>query len=519
MARVIISSGHTSDNPGVVSYGLREYDLARKIAKFALKYIRQAGIISLSTPPNLDLANRIDWINKTGYNAGSNDISIEIHINDGGKRGIEGWFSQDGNNPSQKLTEQIVNSICQDLNLPSQGIHSEFQHEMGSISFIHEVTPIACVVECCYIDNAEDAALLADDYSLEKIGRSIARGVISYFGLDIALPEVVQVQTPRNIQQTNFSQPAPTYQQPNGGFQQTNAGNQQPQNYQQQNFSQQNFQQQSPAYQQPISNYQQPNSAYQQPVSSYQPTTYPQQSVMQQPVGQQQQQFQQPQQQQYQNQTYANAQRPITPNQQLQNFQNYQNQASAVVAPTTPTMTSSQTTFPTSPKPSQPATSANSGFLPREERKEMIIKNYAKILGRDPSESDLNYFLNTGIREEELLKKMVDSQEHADLVKARQEVITAKMKMSEEQNELMALRTKTNESDTIIKNLTDSITQKNDAISELNKRIKELESPKNSTNSSSGSASSEKKSSSPQKKKYKGNLSDRVFKAFSDILE
>lgn len=480
MARVILSSGHTSDNPGVVAYGLREYDLARKIAKFALKYIRQAGIISLSTPPNLDLAQRIGWINNTGYNAGSNDIAIEIHINDGGKRGIEGWFAQDGNNPSAKLTNLIVDNICQDLSLPSQGVKSEFQHQMGSISFIHEVTAIGCVVECCYIDNADDAMILGNDNSLEKIGRSIAKGVIKYFGLNIELPEVAQASAmsaqPQQIQQNAFNQP-------------------------------------TSGYNQPIENPQPTQQQYSQPARSYQPTTYPQSSVMSQPYTAQPSAVPQPY---MAPQPYGAS---ITADQQLQQYQNYQ----APIQPTnTPTYQAPAYQVPSeSVGPSGPVGSAGSvgqagktGFLPREERKQMIIDTYAKVLGRDPNDNDLNYFLNTGIREDELVKKMVDSQEHSDLVKARQDVITSKQKMNEEQNELLTLRTKSLESDTIIKGLNGSIEQKNKAITELYQRIKELEQQKDPP-----TGTQKKSTTYSQKKKYRGNLSDRVFKAFSDILE
>jgi len=502
MARVIISSGHTSASPGVVAFGLREYELARKIAKFALKYIRQAGIISLSTPPNLDLAQRIAWINNTGYNVTSNDIAIEIHINDGGKSGIEGWFAQDGNNPSEKLTNQVVSSICQDLSLPTQGIKSEFQHEMGSISFIHEVNPIASVIECCYIDNPEDAKILADDFSLEKIGRSIAKGIISYFGLNIELSEVIHNQPiaqpvannqpiafpQQNIGYTQpvnqFNQPAPVYSQPVASYQ--------PVTYPQSTVVPQNLSQmpapiQQPTYRQPIN--------YQQPVAN---VSYPQQGPIaypQQPAPRYNQGSALP----YAQDDFVGSQnsRPISASQQLQQYQSYQR--------------------PEPPKPignSIGTTAEKPGFLPREERKEMIIRNYARILGRDPNENDLNYFLNTGIREDELLKKMVDSQEHADLVKARQEVITAKMKMTSEENELMTLRTKSMESDTIIKNLNDTLIRKNEAIYELNKKVKELE------QKTTQSPTKERKTPvvSP-KEKYKGNFSDRVFKAFSDILE
>lgn len=434
MARVIVSSGHTADNPGVVAYGLREYDLARKIAKYALKYIRQAGIISLSTPPNLDLAQRIGWINNTGYNSASNDIAIEIHINDGGQRGIEGWYEQDGNNPSQDLTTKIIDSIAQELSVPSQGALSEFQHEMGSISFIHEVEPIACIIECLYIDNPEDSLILGDENKLEQIGRAIAIGVIKYFGLNIELPEYKAQAVVVN--QSN---------QPAGQVQQS--------------------------YVQPT-----------QPVQIVQ-TVQPQN----------------------------------TPSQQLQSFQNYQ--APNSYQPQSQYSAGNQyqnTQYQTPDRPMQAPSSTGEkpGFLNRDQRREMIIRNYVKILGREPNDNDLNYFLNAGIREDELIRKMVDSQEHVDLVKARQEVISAKLKMTDEQEELTTLRSKVNEYDVILKSLNDSINQKNEALTDLNSRLKEFEQKQNLS-----PKQEEKKLESSPKEKYKGNLSDRIFKAFSDILE
>lgn len=466
MARVIVSSGHTADNPGVVAYGLREYDLARKIAKYSLKYIRQAGIISLSTPPNLDLAQRIGWINNTGYNSASNDIAIEIHINDGGRRGIEGWFEQDGNNPSQDLTVKIIDSICQDLNLPSQGALSEFQHEMGSISFIHEVEPIACIVECCYIDNAEDSLILGDENKLEQIGRAIAKGIINYFGLNIELPEfsaqaqVVQNPAVQNAQPVQISQPAQTYQQ--------------------------TYQTQPTQYSQPVQQNQivqtvQPNNIMQPD----QPGQYQRPIVQPTPI---------------QN----------TPSQQLQRYQNYQTPGSNQSQP----QYQAPAQYSTPDRSMQPAAAEKPGFLNRDQRKEMIIRNYVKILGREPNENDLNYFLNAGIREDDLIKKMVDSQEHVDLVKARQEVISAKMKMTSEQEELTELRAKVAENEVILKSLNDSITQKNEALTSINLRLRELEQKQNLA-----PKQEEKKLESSPKEKYKGNLSDRVFKAFSDILE
>ena len=113
-------------------------------------------------------------------------------------------------------------------------------------------------------------------------------------------------------------------------------------------------------------------------------------------------------------------------------------------------------------------------FMTREERKEMIKKNYVKILGREPNQSDLNYFLNISISEQDLIKRMVDSQEHADLVKARQEVIKIKEKFVKQKDELLRLRVKTKDQQSIIKNLNALLMQKNRIIFELQQRLQQL---------------------------------------------
>jgi len=77
MARIIISAGHTNKDPGTVVSGIREVDLTRKIAKEVVALLRAENFVTLSVPPELDLARRISWINQTGYSEANKDISIE----------------------------------------------------------------------------------------------------------------------------------------------------------------------------------------------------------------------------------------------------------------------------------------------------------------------------------------------------------------------------------------------------------------------------------------------------------
>jgi hypothetical protein len=437
MPRVIISSGHSTQTPGTQANGLVEYDVARQIAKAILPHLRQNGLISLLVPPNLDLDTRIDWINKTGYDESTNDVAIEIHINDGGKRGIEGWFEGEDDNKSKTLTNFILQSLVEDIKLTNQGLRSEYEHSLGSIAFLNETNPIASLIECCYIDNVDDAEFLKKEENIQALGKSIAKGIMKYFGMQYR--EIIAPVAQANTQQ-------------------------------------------------PVIN----NS---------------------------------------QNIVASNDQNNIAVPKDADNKDS--SKLDTTVA-NTPQVTSSlpnnsfatNTTFP-----SNNNSFGNTGFdnnwalpqnqfgnnmqapamMSRDERKEMIKKQYVKVLGREPNDNDLNYFLNLNISEPDLLKKMIDSQEHADLVKSRQEVIDIKQKIADQTEELESLRAKNEDNKKILFQMHQAIQQKNYALGQLHNKLKSL----NYVVQQSAQLNAQEKPNH----KYKGTFLDKVFRAFSDVFE
>lgn len=399
MPRAILSSGHTSADPGSKANGIVEYELSRKISRAVLPYLRQHGIITLSVPADLDLLKRIDWINKTGYDETNNDIAIEIHINEGGKSGIESWYEGEGESNSKKLSDILVKTIAAESGLHDQGSKSEYDHEIGSIAFLHDVNSVTTLVECGYIDNEDDAKFLKDDKNIDKLAKGIAKGVLEYFGVPF-----------RDVPQGS----PPVVAKPN-----------------------------SPVQTLPLNQFQPPP-----------------------PPG--------------------------------NNFQMPSYNASGVAG------------FDSNLGMAQPA----GGFMSRDDRKKMVNEMYIKILGREPTQNDLNYFLNIGISEPDLLRKMVDSQEHADLVKARQEVIKAKEELNEHGTELLQLRAATEDQKVIIRNLHALIAQKNQAIAHIQQQLGMMQNYQNAQQSVSIS------NTTPQTKlNYKGTFLDKLFKAFSDLFE
>jgi len=418
MPRAIISSGHTSQDPGSKANDLVEYDIARKIAKAILPFLRQHGIITLAVPADLDLLKRIDWINKTNYDESNNDIAIEIHINEGGESGIESWYEGEGDSKSKQLSEFLLKNVAKESGLSEQGAKSEYEHEIGSIAFLHDINAITALIECGYIDNEDDAKFLKKDESIQKLAKGIAKGVLEYFGIE-------------------FKEMTTT----------------------------------------PIS----------QPVSS--------------PVAQP-------------------AMRPVGPSAYTSGA------APRSAYPTAPSMRPAAQGYSSgfSPGFDQPSafpmdngfgdTQRPGGFMSREDRKKMVEDMYVKILGREPNQNDLSYFLNIGINEQELIKKMIDSQEHADLVKSRQEVIKAKEEMNETKTELIQLRASAEDQKVITRNLHTLIAQKNQALAQLQQQMGVLQTQKDQATQ----AGIQTPTQAPQYK-YKGTFLDKLFKAFSDVFE
>jgi hypothetical protein len=385
MARIIISAGHTNQDPGTTINGLREVDLTRAIVKKLIPYLRTNGLITLSIPPDMPLDKRISWINGTGYREDLNDIAIEIHVNDGGKSGFEFWYRGQNSQKSKQLADDVMGCVTDATGLPNQGVKSEFEHEFGSLAFISNTNTVSVLLECLYLDNPDDLAKLKDENELEKIAKGLAKGVMKYLNVEFKEPTI-----------SNFS--PQTQQQPS----------------------------QAPTIQ----------------------NTYPNTSMS-----------------------------PIQP-----------------YSPPTPTYNST-------------ANPAETDNLTREQRKNMIYSIYQKILGREPTQNDLNYFLNISITEPKLIQRMIDSQEHLDMVNASLEAKSLKQTTSTSQIELTRTKAELEDNKVILEKLKILLQQKNLYLSKMRSQLTKVSKMRgNFRPSNSGST------------QYKGSLAERFFNFFSGIL-
>lgn len=148
--------------------------------------------------------------------------------------------------------------------------------------------------------------------------------------------------------------------------------------------------------------------------------------------------------------------------------------------------------------------------LSRDERKEMIIKWYKKGFGKEPEQTDLNYFLNIGISEEQMLKRILESQDHVDMMANAKKYAELKEKFDQVDAKASSLERNLADQKEILEKLNALLLQKNYALSQLQKRVQAL------TNRLEELQNNRKSQS--MKINYHGSALDRIFDYFSRRL-
>lgn len=108
--------------------------------------------------------------------------------------------------------------------------------------------------------------------------------------------------------------------------------------------------------------------------------------------------------------------------------------------------------------------------LSRDERKKMVQENYKKAFGKEPEQSDLNYFLNIGISEEQLLKRILESQDHVDLIADAKKYRELKQIHDKLEQKAQDLETKLKDQREVLEKLNALLLQKNRALGMLQRK-------------------------------------------------
>jgi len=182
---IVLDAGHGGFDIGATGLsGVHEDDLNLKMALYLKAEMESAGARVLLTRENEDATAETkdaDMEKRREIIVDSeSDIVVSIHMNTAKKPEVSGPVAlfMPGSVQGEKLAETIQKCMIEELKPASQ--NSARSEEF----YILESGAQPCViVECGFLSNAAEEALLADDAYQRKVARAIADGCTEYFKL------------------------------------------------------------------------------------------------------------------------------------------------------------------------------------------------------------------------------------------------------------------------------------------------------------------------------------------------
>ncbi len=185
---IVLDAGHGGVDPGVlgVNTGTKESDINLAIVKILREYFSDAGFRVVLTRKNegglyglpttdykrRDMQKRRDIILKAAP-----QVVISIHQNnfiaDRSRRGGQVFFK-----PGDAEGTALAEAIQSELNALGGNDYSSLR---GDYYILNCSEYPSVIVECGFLSNAEDEALLLNEEYRERLAYSILKGVLSYF--------------------------------------------------------------------------------------------------------------------------------------------------------------------------------------------------------------------------------------------------------------------------------------------------------------------------------------------------
>ena len=134
-------------------------------------------LMSRETDANDPVSDEVKECNKY-----SPDLAVSIHNNAGGGDGAEAFYHH-GGGLSKTAAQQILGEI-EKLGQNSRGAKIR-KNASGNdyYYFIRETSAPAVIVECAFVDNKADLAIIDTLEEQQAMGAAIARGILSALGV------------------------------------------------------------------------------------------------------------------------------------------------------------------------------------------------------------------------------------------------------------------------------------------------------------------------------------------------
>ena len=178
--KVFIGVGHGGSDPGAIGNGFEEADLNLSIAKECALTLQRHNVtvlMSRTKDENDALADEIKECN-----AFKPDLAVDIHNNAGGGDGVEAYYHY-GGGLSKTLAENVLAEIVK-IGQNSRGAKIR-KNAQGKdyYGFIRQTSAPAVIVECAFVDNKTDIAIIDTLAEQKTMGAAIAKGILKTLGI------------------------------------------------------------------------------------------------------------------------------------------------------------------------------------------------------------------------------------------------------------------------------------------------------------------------------------------------
>lgn len=195
MPKIFIGVGHGGNDSGATANGLKEDELNLSIALACRDELARHGVvvgISRTKDEADPLSDEIKECNAFGP-----DYALEIHNNAGGGDGVE-IYHHYGGGKGKTLAEKVINEIIA-IGQNSRGLKTK-KNSSGKDYFgwIRQTIAPAILIECAFVDNKKDIAIIDTKTEQKAMGVAIAKGVLNTLGIKWA-PDKTYTLTVNNL--------------------------------------------------------------------------------------------------------------------------------------------------------------------------------------------------------------------------------------------------------------------------------------------------------------------------------
>ena len=190
---IFLDPGHGGSDPGAISGGVREKDLALSVYNKVSSKLASLGytvLTSRNVDKDVDLVDRAEQANNANA-----DMLLSIHFNAGGRgiaRGIETYYYQsqedrvpkinkENHNNAERLerSRKLANKVQQ--NLLYQTGANDRGVKRASFTVLRETSIPSILVELGFIDNPEERNKVKTNEYQERLANGIVDGIVAYY--------------------------------------------------------------------------------------------------------------------------------------------------------------------------------------------------------------------------------------------------------------------------------------------------------------------------------------------------